>query len=232
MTVVFSDRNIQIDGLLTVDVVQMPLSELVHKIGRSAGIFVYIEGGSDTFITTYMHGVTVEEAFVLLSRLTGFTLQQRDIGYVLTAPESHPDPLELSTDASGLVSVHAEDVSVRQVLSKLALEFGQSLAISSDIEGTASLVLDHVTWEEAFQAILDTANLDIVEEDGILRITPQKTEPSALPLGIEFLQVEEGLVWLRAYDASLADVLQVIGEAADLSFAIDTEISAKARVIF
>ena len=220
-----------IDGLLTVDVVQMPLSELVHKIGRSAGIFVYIEGGSDTLITTYVHNVTVEEAFVLLSRLTGFTLQQRDIGYVLTAPGLHDASLELSTDASGLVSVHAEDVSVRQVLSKLALEYGQNIVLSSKVEGTASLVLDHVTWEEAFQAILDTANLDIVEEDGVLRITPQRKEPSALPLGIEFLQVEEGLVWLRAYDASLADVLQVIGEAADLSFAIDTEISAKARVI-
>ena len=50
-------------------------------------------------------------------------------------------------DSTGLLTLSAEHVRVRWVLSELAIKCNRNLIISSDVQGEVSIVLNGVTWD-------------------------------------------------------------------------------------
>jgi len=72
-------------------------------------------------------------------------------------------------DSAGLLTLSAEDVCVRRVLSELAIKCNRNLIISSDVQEKVGIVLNGVTWDAALENVLSLADLDAIEIEGQVR---------------------------------------------------------------
>ena len=81
----------------------------------------------------------------------------------------------------------------------------------------------------ALENVLSLADLDAIEIDGMLRVTPRKEV--SLPTGIESFEVDDGVVWLNAVDVPVVELLQVLGETAEIDFLIEPGITVRTRAM-
>ncbi len=100
---------------------------------------------------------------------------------------SRPDEV---TDANTLIvaqdklkqlfSVNIEDADIRDVLESLAYQAGLSMVLTEDIDGRVSLYLKDVTWQTAFNAILQAGGCTTIEKEKVL-IVSKSEETQTIP---------------------------------------------------
>jgi type IV pilus assembly protein PilQ len=84
-----------------------------------------------------------------------------------------------SSDA--LVSVDFKDADIRQVLRVISLKSGVDIVAGNDVEGTVTIKLTNVPWEEALDIILRTYGFTYERKGRIVRVmTVQALEQEAL----------------------------------------------------
>ena len=78
-----------------------------------------------------------------------------------------------------LFSVNIEDADIRDVLESLAYQAGLSMVLTEDIDGRVSLYLKDVTWQTAFNAILQAGGCTTTKKEKVLIIS--KSEETQAP---------------------------------------------------
>jgi type IV pilus assembly protein PilQ len=116
------------------------------------------------------------------------------MGLLMALPVSAEEMAELSAEtlqvtaepeAAGspdaLVSVDFKDADIRQVLRVISLKSGVDIVAGNDVEGTVTIKLTNVPWEEALDIILRTYGFTYERKGRIVRVmTVQALEQEAL----------------------------------------------------
>lgn len=99
----------------------------------------------------------------LAFRLAAGALVAATLGVALAAAPSHAappvEPRPATASRSVVTSFHFSNVPVRSALRLLAEEGGVNLIVSDAVQGTVSLHLEGVTWEQALDVVLRLKDL-------------------------------------------------------------------------
>jgi type IV pilus secretin PilQ/predicted competence protein len=68
------------------------------------------------------------------------------------------------------VSLNLENAELKTVLRAMAKYNRRNIIIAGDIKGNVSMTLHNVSWDRAFQEIVNAGGLDYVEQGGIIRV--------------------------------------------------------------
>ncbi|KPL08610.1 hypothetical protein AMJ71_07990 [candidate division TA06 bacterium SM1_40] len=113
-------------------------------------------------------------------------------------PPPEPQP---PVDEIGPMSMDLEDADIRTVLRALAEYAGRNIVAGNDVQGTITVRLREVRWDQALDIVLRTAGMAYVEEDGIIRVAPpsrlesEKMEREAAARQLEMVQPLETRVY-------------------------------------
>ncbi len=78
----------------------------------------------------------------------------------------------MRVDPSGLVTLHLDNVEVRQALEMLSRQGAMNLLVAPGVTGQITVNLDRVTLNQALSAILKLGNLVARREGGLLYVYP------------------------------------------------------------
>jgi type IV pilus assembly protein PilQ len=70
------------------------------------------------------------------------------------------------------ISVEVRDTPIRDVINLIAEQSGANIILSNDVDGTISLKLRQIPWDQALLMAMKTKNLGYVRQGSILRIAP------------------------------------------------------------
>ena len=84
-------------------------------------------------------------------------------------------PGALKTYRGELVSFDFKDADVRDVLRILSDISGFNMVVARNVQGTVTLKLNNVPWDQALDVVLEDAGLGAVVEGNVLKIAPLKT---------------------------------------------------------
>jgi type IV pilus assembly protein PilQ len=82
-------------------------------------------------------------------------------------------PPPLIVTPSGFFTGDADHVPIPDLLRQIAASGGHSVLLSSDIDGTLSAHFEHVPWEEALQAVIESQHLSVEKWNHIFWIDAQ-----------------------------------------------------------
>lgn len=122
------------------------------------------------------------------------------------------------------LTLNFQDIETRAVLQLLADASGQNIVVSDSVQGSVTLRLQNVPWDQALDIVLRTKGLDKRRDDNVIIIAPadelaarEKSELAAkkdiqelAPLRSEYLQVN----YAKAGD--LADLIKAQGSGGSL----------------
>lgn len=90
-------------------------------------------------------------------------------------------PIVAQDEKEQLFSINIEDADIRDVFESLAYQAGQSMILGDDIDGRVSLYLKDVTWQTAFNAILQVAGCTTTESQKVLVVSKAREMPDIVP---------------------------------------------------
>jgi type IV pilus assembly protein PilQ len=98
--------------------------------------------------------------------------------------------------------------NVRSILQLIGDVSGLNILASSDVQGTVTLRLIDVPWDQALDLVLETASLGKIQQGNILRIMPKDKirdiEQEAMKE--QMIAIEEGVLVTRTFSVSYASV--------------------------
>ena len=98
--------------------------------------------------------------------------------------------------------------NVRSILQLIGDVSGLNILASSDVQGTVTLRLIDVPWDQALDLVLDTASLGKIQQGNILRIMPKDKirdiEQEAMKE--QMIAIEEGVLVTKTFSVSYASV--------------------------
>lgn len=112
----------------------------------------------------------------------GATEQQVPEQLTRSMPDEVTDtntPIVAQDEQKQLFSVNIEDAEIKDVLESLAYQAGLSLVLTEKIDGKVSLYLKDVTWQTAFNAILQAGGCTTVKKDKVLVISKSEETETA-----------------------------------------------------
>ncbi len=89
------------------------------------------------------------------------------------SPASSRNPVAI--DSAGLVSLHMNDLDLRQALELLSRHASLNILVSPGVQGQVTVNLDKVSLDQALEAILKLGNLTSKKEDNLIYVfTPEE----------------------------------------------------------
>ena len=136
------------------------------------------------------------------------------------------------------LTLNFQDIEVRAVLQLLADASGQNIVVSDSVQGSLTLRLQNVPWDQALDIVLRTKGLDKRQDGNVIIVAPaeelasrEKADLSARkeikalePLRTEYLQVN----YAKAVD--IAKLLRGTGAAAGATSSPNSVLSARGSV--
>lgn len=104
---------------------------------------------------------------------------QADNQFVIEVKKSVQDPNKLSKGNSvgeyggDKISLNIQNTPVKQLLQTLGEEFGYNVVMSDSVQGSISLRLQDVPWDQAFDLILEKGGLDKRKRGNVLLVAPK-----------------------------------------------------------
>lgn len=91
-------------------------------------------------------------------------------------PKSSLDPTEMENmEFYGRpISIEVRDMPVRDVIALIAEQSGANIVLSQEVEGTLTLKLREIPWDQALLTVMKAKNLGYVRQGSILRVAPYK----------------------------------------------------------
>jgi type IV pilus assembly protein PilQ len=104
---------------------------------------------------------------------------QADNQFVVEVKPVVEDPNKLTKSASATdyggdrISLNIQNTPIKQLLQTLGEEFGYNVVMSDTVNGSISLRLQNVPWDQAFDLILERGGLDKRKRGNVLLIAPK-----------------------------------------------------------
>lgn len=101
-----------------------------------------------------------------------------------------------------------DSANVRSILQLIGDVSGLNVLASSDVQGTVTLRLIDVPWDQALDLVLETANLGKIQQGNILRIMPKDKirEIEQAAMKEQMVAIEEGVLVTKTFSISYASV--------------------------
>lgn len=124
--------------------------------------------------------------------------------YASTSSQKNPFEETLSitalqTNNDGTVSLNLTEIKVREVLQLLA-EYAQiNLVIADGVQGSLTLSLNHVTWQQAFNTVLTVSNLEKHQQNNVMFVNAKTSDAQLIKLRYAkandlSAQIKEGVI--------------------------------------
>ncbi|CAN5487524.1 hypothetical protein BH10BDE1_BH10BDE1_25270 [soil metagenome] len=99
------------------------------------------------------------------------------------------------------ISIEVRDTPVRDVITLISDQSGANIIISDDVQGSITIKLRQVPWDQALSIIMKTRGLGYIRQGGVLRIAPVRQLQA---------EAEEARRIIEAQDATLPLRVKVI----------------------
>jgi type IV pilus assembly protein PilQ len=111
-----------------------------------------------------------------------------------------------------------DSANVRSILQLIGDVSGLNILASSDVQGTVTLRLIDVPWDQALDLVLETASLGKVQEGNVLRILPKDKirELEQADMKQQQVAIDEGILETRTFAISHASVDDMKGFLTDI----------------
>ena len=210
------------DDRIDVDCNKKPLSEVMATIGKQAGVAIAVDPAvAAERVTISLQAIPWRAAVDVIARMS-----QCDVS-------AFGDGLYVSRVSR--VTVDAERVSVRGILTRLAQQGGQNVVLGPRVDGTVTLSLNMVPWPKAINAVAYAANLAVVQERGMLRVKraplvrgerkrvpfPDVTAPPPSP------DAPETRISVAFKDVELGEAMDRVGRQAGVNVVVHPTVKAK-----
>lgn len=95
------------------------------------------------------------------------------------------------------ISIEVRDTPVRDVITLIADQSGANIIMSDDVNGTITIKLRQVPWDQALSIIMKTRGLGYVRQGSVLRIAPIRQLQSEAEDARRILEAQEATLPLR-----------------------------------
>ncbi len=111
-----------------------------------------------------------------------------------------------------------DSANVRSILQLIGDVSGLNILASSDVQGTVTLRLIDVPWDQALDLVLETASLGKVQQGNVLRIMPKDKirELEQADMKQQMVAIEEGVLETKTFAISHASVDDMKGFLTDI----------------
>jgi type IV pilus assembly protein PilQ len=111
-----------------------------------------------------------------------------------------------------------DSANVRSILQLIGDVSNLNVLASSDVQGTVTLRLIDVPWDQALELVLETANLGKIQQGNILRIMPKSKlrEIEQEAMKEQMVAIEEGVLETKTFLISYASVDDMKGYLTDI----------------
>ena len=114
------------------------------------------------------------------------------------------------------ISLNVDNQEIRVILRNIADIYELNIVIPDDLQGTSSLNLRDVTWQQIFDIVLGEAGYSWRDEDGIIRIR-MGTGDSGVVLDPRVTIRQDGLIDVDFRSESVGGIVSAIGRSLDLN---------------
>ena len=142
--------------------------------------------------------------------------------YLMTATASPVTADEMSAEAARYtgekITLVFDSANVRSILQLIGEVSGLNILASSDVQGTVTLRLIDVPWDQALDLVLETANLGKIQQGNVLRILPKDkiSEIEQATMKNQQVAIEEGVLVTTTFPISHASVDMMKGYLTDI----------------
>jgi type IV pilus assembly protein PilQ len=146
-----------VDGLLSLDVQQAEVGEVLREISQQSGISIVADQTVKGRISGVLYDVDVEKGLSAFLSANGFLLKRRGNIYEVTRAAGKPGGrkgLTVIVEEGQFVTLDVSDADVGDVLDEISYQSGISIVQYGTIRGTVNARLERVTLDEAFSLLL------------------------------------------------------------------------------
>ena len=133
-----------------------------------------------------------------------------DKGYASTSSPVTADEMvaEAERYTGEKITLVFDAANVRSILQLIGDVSGLNILASSDVQGTVTLRLIDVPWDQALDLVLETADLGKIQQGNILRIMPQEKirDIEQNTMKEQMIAIEEGVLVTKTFSVSYASV--------------------------
>lgn len=155
-----------VSGLLSVDLDDAPLTEVIRKISEATNRNIIIRHGVDGFVTGTLRDVAVEEGLRSLMENNGFTVRERDLGILTVDRSSHlrEDDAGMSYGMfvnvrNGLIDLEVANAPVLEVINEIASQLSLKIVTYSSTDQAIRIIASGLSVDDAFSYILSGTDL-------------------------------------------------------------------------
>ncbi len=127
----------------------------------------------------------------------------------------------IQADSSGKINLDFKEIKVRDALEMLAQYAKSNLIIDNSVQGSMTLHLHQVTWQQAFNTIISSQNLVVKENDQVIFVT--------IATSTHKMAMNNNYTLISLHYAKATDILAIIKNQAGNLLSKDGVITADPR---
>lgn len=170
------------NDLLSVDVVNADIERFARAFEEKTGLNIVVQSGTRGGVTGKLSDIEPIRALTALMSANGFSLQQVDGVYHVTASpvDSRPKNGIITSSAircdSGLISVRITNGSLNDVINTIAAKCQVGIASTAPLEGTVTSSFDNLPLEQALISLFWNTNYTFRENNGTVLVGSRESE--------------------------------------------------------
>ena len=222
-------------GAVTLDFVDVALSEVARTLSLAYGTSILTDDAGDVRVTFHLEGVSLFEGLTSLCAAHGLDVVQEGRVYHIRRSRVQNGSIVLSD--SGVV-VDVKNMNVREFVKEFGLNTGVNVLADYDVDGVVSGNLRGMVPEMAFRVLMESNGFKVRGERGCLRVSRAKAGNggkalNGSPDGAEVSVERAGdLYSVDLQSASLKSVLKAIAEEAGLNLAVYGDLNETVQMSF
>ena len=222
-------------GAVTLDFVDVALSEVARTLSLAYGTSILTDDVGDVRVTFHLEGVSLFEGLTSLCAAHGLDVVQE--GRVYHIRRSRVQNGSIALTDSGVV-VDVQNMNVREFVKEFGLNTGVNVLADYDVDGVVSGNLRGMVPEMAFRVLMESNGFKVRGERGCLRVSRAKAGNggnalSGSPDGAEISVERAGdLYSVDLQSASLKSVLKAIADEAGLNLAVYGDLNETVQMSF
>jgi len=156
-------------GNLTLSLEHAPVAEFLRRVGQASGLNVVVEFG-----TPLPKEVTIQAKDRPWKEALGEVFQAAGLAYYVEGSllwiHDASDEKAPQTFSGQPIDLDLKEADIREALADISQRYGLKLMIDPEIEGSVTLFLKEVPWDQAFDAILKIKGLSFSVDQGQIHI--------------------------------------------------------------
>ncbi|MDY6331378.1 MAG: secretin N-terminal domain-containing protein [Fibrobacter sp.] len=222
-------------GAVTLDFVDVALSEVARTLSLAYGTSILTDDAGDVRVTFHLEGVSLFEGLTSLCAAHGLDVVLEGRVYHIRRSRVQNGSIVLSD--SGVV-VDVKNMNVREFVKEFGLNTGVNVLADYDVDGVVTGNLRRMVPEKAFRVLMESNGFKVRGERGCLRVSRAKAGNGGKALngsldGAEVSVERAGdLYSVDLQSASLKSVLKAIAEEAGLNLAVYGDLNETVQMSF